>query len=239
MSGFFAVPFDANRLDGDRLARLLEHMMSKPGWFNHPMSQEEIYANCLYLLTDSSCWKWEVWKGGEFAGMLIVNRISPKVDALFHFTIFPGIGLHGIVKLLGSFLESVFQQFDLQRVTVEVPESQSRLVRFYRQRLGFKYENECILQNHPVVPILDSKAARRINITEPAAWVARQGSRREKSHWDGSQYEDLLVLRLLRQEHLERSVISPASEEAYAAREQPGSLDVARLETVHAAVRTA
>lgn len=239
--GFQVIPFGVLPLKAERLEKLLAHMCDKPGWFNHPMTADEIYATSLMTLADATVWKWEIWRGGEFAGMLILDRLSPKVDALFHFTLFPGIPLFGLQKLLADFLGYAFQQFDLQRVSVEVPEHHPKLIRFFRQRLGFKYESELHLEGHSLVELMGGKDARRLNLhmTEPVPWLARLGSRREHAHWDGQQYRDLILLRLLRSEHQERSVISPGAESPNAAREQMESLDVARLETLHTTVRTA
>jgi hypothetical protein len=94
--------------------------------------------------------------------MLIVDRISPRMDALMHFTIFPGVPLFGLQKLLASFLGSVFEQFELQRISVEIPEKHHKLIKFFQQRLCFKLENEIALAGHPIVQLLQGKEAGEI-----------------------------------------------------------------------------
>jgi RimJ/RimL family protein N-acetyltransferase len=241
---FFVIPYAISRgsaeADAMRNGAIMEHMCARPTWFNSPMTEDEIRVTCAWMLTDSGHFKWEIWRGGELVGMLLVSRVSPKVDALFHFTIFPGVPLFGLQKLLHSFLGSLFEGLDLQRISVEIPEQHPKLIRFFRQRLGFLYENEVSYRGHPLAELLSGKDARRLNLhmTEPVPWLARLGARREHAHWDGKEYRDLLLLRLLRSEYQSRSVISPASDEAEAAREQPGSLDVARW-TTDPTVRTA
>ena len=202
----FAIPFDPMRGDPARVSRLLTHMVDNTSWFAAGATPEEARANAMWLMTTPDDWRWEVWNGGTFAGMLLLSRISPKVDALFHFTLLPaketGVTLFGSRKLMWNFLGYVFDQFQLQRITVEIPEHHSKLAHWFRQRLGFKYEGEQSLSRLTKwrgVTILDTKGA--------PAWIASQGSRKERAHWDGTKWADLTVLRMTRDEYETRRAL--------------------------------
>ena len=196
----FAIPFDPMRGDPARVSRLLDHMITHAAWFAPGATPEEARANALWLMTTQDDWRWEVWNGGTFAGMLLLSRISPKVDALFHFTLLPakesGVTLTGSRKLMWNFLGYIFDQFQLQRISVEIPEHHSKLAHWFRHKLGFKYEGEQSierLQKWRGATILDTQGA--------PAWIASQGSRREKAHWDGTKWADLTLLRMLKGEY--------------------------------------
>lgn len=200
----FAIPFDLNRGPLERHTALLDHLCSNPLWFAAAASPDEIRVNAAYMMTDPSFWKWEVWSAGDFVGMLLLSKVVPRLDAVFHFTFLPassngGTTLFGSRRLLWNFLGYVFEAFDLQRISVEVPEGSVRLAHFLRQRLGFKYEGELDLDR-----LRKSKGLVRHDIPGAASWIAQQGSRREQAHWDGTKWSDVLLLRLLRSEYITR-----------------------------------
>ena len=212
----FAIPFDLTRGNPDRIVRLLDHMESNQRWFAPASTPEEARANAMWLMTSADEWKWEVWNGGQFAGMLLLSRVSPKVDALFHFTLLPsadsGVTLFSSRHLIWNFLGYVFEAFQLQRISVEIPDSgkaSRTLGHWFRQRLGFRFEGEPSLdrlRKYRGITILDETGA--------PAWVASQGSRRERAHWDGEKWADLLCLRILRSEYDARRALGPKGPEA-------------------------
>lgn len=208
----FAIPFDLSRGNPDRVVRLLDHMMEHNHWFAPGSTPDEARANAMWLMTSPDEWRWEIWNGGQFAGMFLLSRVSPKVDALFHFTLLPskesGVTLFGSRHLMWNFLGYVFDAFQLQRISVEIPDHHSKLAHWFRQRLGFRYEGEPSmdrLRKYKGLTILDEQGA--------PAWVASQGSRRERAHWDGSKWADLMVLRLLRSEYEARRALGPKGPE--------------------------
>lgn len=194
------IPFDLGRGDPARVTRLLDHMAEHAHWFAAGLTPEEARANAAWMLANTEDWKFEIWSGGTFAGMFLLSRILPKVDALFHFTLLPaketGVTLFGTRKLAHNFLGYAFETFDLQRISVEVPEHSPKLAHWLRQRLGFRYEGEMDTER-----LAKNKAIIRLGADGTAAWVAAQGSRRERSHWNGTAWSDLLLLRLLRSEY--------------------------------------
>lgn len=191
-----AVPFDLERGDPLRISRLLDHMADHPDWFSSGQTKEEIRTNAAWMLTDSSYWKYEVYNGGVFAGMLLLHNVIPKVDATFHFTLLPsketGVTLFGSRKLIWNFLGHVFEAFQLQRISVEVPCPRNKLIHWFRQRLHFRYEGERNIDR-----LTHSQGRVNLKADGIATWVAMQGSRRDRAHWDGTEWQDVMLLRIL------------------------------------------
>lgn len=199
-----AVPFDAGRGDPTRIVRILDHLASHASWFASNETPEQARLNAMYMMVNEEHWKYEVYSGGTFAGMLLLHRITPKVDALFHFTLLPaketGVTLFGSRRLLWNFLGFAFETFQLQRISVEVPEHSPKVAHFFRQRLGFRYEGE-----NDIARLQKNKAVLKFDTPGIPTWVAGQGSRRERAHWDGTEWRDLILLRLLKSEYIARA----------------------------------
>lgn len=117
---------------------------------------------------------WEVWRNGEFLGIIVLDRIVAGIDARLQFVFFDD-ELGSKEPLLQAFIARCYADFGLVRLTTEVPECMSNLIGFVRRKLGFRYEGE---------------------LQAPAS-VARRGSRRERAYWDGTRWHDVMVLRHL------------------------------------------
>lgn len=198
------VPMDMTRGDPARFSVLLEHMSAHPMWFADQATPDDARLSAAWMLTDSAFWKYEIWSGGTFAGMFLLSRVIPKVDAVFHFTLLPtketGVTLFGSRKLAWNFLGYAFDAFQLQRISVEVPEHQPKLAHWLRQRLGFRYEGETNLDR-----LRKNKGVTILDVPAAPAHISAVGSRRERSHWDGSEWRDLVLLRLLHSEYIARA----------------------------------
>jgi RimJ/RimL family protein N-acetyltransferase len=201
-----AVPYVWNRCGGTesditRNALLINHLVAHPMWSAASLSPEEIRMNAIWMATDPSHFKYEVWNGGRLGGMLILSRVVAPVDALFHFTLFgakeSGVTLFGAHKLLQTFLGSAFREFNLRRISMEISEHYPKLIRFVRQRLGFRYEGELSLERYERLRphLKDQDESMRTAI-------ALYGSRREAAHWNKStnSWADVVLLRLTREE---------------------------------------
>ena len=199
MANLIAVPYEMGRGGIDKSTRILDYMCDHPLWFSSSLSKEEIRVNSAWMLTNPEYHKWEVWNGGRLAGMLVLNRIVPPVDALFHFTLFPysesGVTLFGARKLLWNFLGWAFDQYGLRRISMEVPEHHPKLIRFARQKLGFRYEGEGNHARFSKLPIKDDPSSR--------AAVALAGARKEGAHYNPKtgEWDDVVLLRLLRRDY--------------------------------------
>jgi hypothetical protein len=165
---------------------LLDTFVAHPDFLTFPHSPEEARAIGANLLTNPGHIVFEVWKDGGIAGIMILTRIVPRVDALLHF-LFTDRDLVGKRKLLQNFVGFCFTDLGFNRLSMEVPEG-SKVERFARRVLNFGYEGESRPRNAELPKSLDQ------------VWVARQGSRSEKSYFNGNVWSDVLRLRLLASE---------------------------------------
>lgn len=141
---------------------------------------------------------WEVWQGGQFVGILLLTRITPKCDALLHFTFFDR-NLVGKRRLILNFLHYCFSELGLHRISMEIPEFVGTLVSFCRRKLGFHYEGESRAEAHPAVSALGRGVTGQMQ--KPHLWVAQQGSRRERAHWHEGTWHDVICLRQTKDEY--------------------------------------
>jgi hypothetical protein len=135
------------------------------------------------MLTDPCNVIWASYSGKTLTGIIFLSRVVPHIDALLHF-LFLDKNLVSKRKLLQGIIRLCFTEFGFNRLSMEVPEG-VRLERFARRTLGFQLEGSDRPRN-PEVPK---------SLTDD--WVARQGSRRQASHFDGTVWKDVLLLRLL------------------------------------------
>lgn len=192
-----AVPLNPLRLSERTATSLLDGMLSVPAIFPVPGTVEERRILIASILSDPLNRAWLVWNGGNLTGVLLLTHIIPQVDAQAHFVFFDRT-LFGRKALIWNLMGKVFQEYDLQRLTVEVPEYLTPLYKFVRKKLMFRLEGEGIAEQHPLV-------IQKLNPYVPngPTWVARLGSRRERACWnpETSEWSDLLRLRLLREEY--------------------------------------
>lgn len=179
--------------------KILAHCSTMSNLFPLPWSEDERKVLVANILTDSKNLYWEVWKKPpmELVGLLILTRIVPKLDALAHFAFFDR-HLVGKRPLIQTMLSWCFEQLELRRISVEIPEHLEPLIRFAR-KLGFRYEGETLAASHPMTTALEQKG-----VNHAPQWVAKWGSRLEGMHFDGQAWRDVVLLRLLREEHAMR-----------------------------------
>jgi RimJ/RimL family protein N-acetyltransferase len=183
-----ALPFDRVRLGPERCQKILDTFCDHPSWMTIPAAPEVMRVIAAKVLTDPANRIMEVWNGGEFVGLLLLTGITPGVDGLVHFVFFDR-NLVGKRRLILNWLDQCFEEFELQRVTLEVPETVEVLASFARRKLGFKFEGE----------------DRQKDVKhQDAVHIAKQGSRKERAHFDKGEWRDILRLRLLREERMGR-----------------------------------
>ncbi len=225
----FQRPGETPEHAGTRGGAILDQMVAHPMWFAAGAPKEDIRQQSAWLLTHPEHWKFEVWLGGRLVGMIVLSRITPKVDALLHFTFF-GTNLFSARQLLWNFLGYAFDTLGLQRISFEVPEHVVGLIKFARRKLCFLYEGEVDCRDKPVARFLASKEAKKHHSADAHTWIAKQGSRREGAHFDGTKWQDIILLRLLKSEWLAHEG-TPGVEPIATITESEDSSDVARLET--------
>ena len=187
-SGYLAVPFDRVRLGPARCQVILDTFCAHPSWMSAPLGPEMARIVAATVLTNPEHKIMEVWRGGDLVGLLLLTDISLGVDALCHFVFFDKslVGKRGLIL---NWLDQCFEEFQLQRITLEVPETVEVLASFARRKLGFKYEGE---DRDPALKHQD------------AVHHAKQGSRKERAHYVNGEWRDVLRLRLLRDERMGR-----------------------------------
>jgi hypothetical protein len=193
----YAKPFDwtANPV---HTTALLDGLAAYPEFLAFHHDHEQARGLAATILTHPEHVVYATYDGPDITGAIILSRMSPLVDALLHF-VFLDRNLVGKRKLLRNFINLCFTDLGFARLSMEVPdlkvplekggESRGiRLERFARKALGFRLEGE-IRDRNPELPKSLSNS-----------WVARQGSRRESAYFDGTQWHDVILLRLLARE---------------------------------------
>ena len=191
---YLAIPFQFNPRRAVINDALLTGCLHLPNLFPVPGTEQDRKIAVAAWLTDPDNLFWEVWHGGTLIGILGVTRVILGLDALAHLAFYDR-QLWGRRQLVLCMMGWAFRELRLQRLSVEIPEHLEPLIRFVRAKLGFHYEGESLAAGHPEVQHLE---ARRIN--GPARWVAKFGARRERCHWDGTEWRDLVAMRILKEE---------------------------------------
>lgn len=93
----------------------------------------------LQILFDpSSIWLEIFREGSGPVGVAYLNHIIPRFDALGHFAVWDGVA-SGREEIFWLIAEWMFSNFELRRISCEIPPYQSGVIRFTK-RLGFKQE---------------------------------------------------------------------------------------------------
>lgn len=192
-----AVPFQPLNVNERTAQVLLDGMLSVPAIFPIPGSVEERRVLIASILSNPLHRVWLVWNGGSLIGAILLTEILRHVDAQCHLVFFDRT-LFGRKALLWNLMGMVFEEYDLQRLTVEVPEYLTPLYKFVRKKLYFRLEGEGAAEQHPLV-------VEKLNPYVPngPTWAARLGSRRERAclNPETNTWCDMLRLRLLRGEY--------------------------------------
>lgn len=194
----YARPFDWQAANPIEVVALLDGFVAFPEFLAYPHSPEQARVLGAALLTDPKHLVFEARAGTDITGILMLTRVVPRVDALFHF-MFIDRDLASKRKLLKNFLGYCFTDLGFHRLSMEVPDVKidleaggrdrgTRLERFARRTLGFRLEGE-IRDRNPELPKC---------VTND--FIARQGSRSEQTYFDGQKWSDIVRLRLLASE---------------------------------------
>ena len=221
-----AVPFQPLNVNERTAESLLNGMLSVPAIFPAPGNLEERRVLIASILSDPLNRVWLVWQSGSLIGCLLLTHIVPKIDAQAHFVFFDRT-LFGRRNLIWNLMGKVFQEYDLQRLTVEVPEYLTPLYKFVRKKLMFRLEGEGVAEQHPLAEKIHT--AIQPYVKDGAAWLTRLGSRRERAclNPETQTWVDMLRLRLLRSEYEEAAVHASRPAESVGARRSPGSAPTA------------
>jgi len=140
-------------------------------------------------LTDTNSKVWEVWEvGGEVVGIIFFSDIIPGNDATGHYIFFDE-KLSDKTEVLKEVMEWAFEDHvdegwqALRRITIEIPDHASALVRHAHKRLGF---------GGPFRHVLSS---REFQGKETKTTVRVEGIKENAVMWRG-ELRDLLILGL-------------------------------------------
>ena len=170
-----------------KVSALLDYVVQHPEFAGIPTDADGQRRMAAAALANPNVAKWEVWDDDRFCGLLLLHDVVPLHTATFDLCLVDG-NLVGKRTLLQNFLRMCFTDLGFQRIGMQIPEG-FRLERFARSVLGFRYEGERRARS-PELPAA-------LNMT----WVAKQGARRERAHWGGQRWRDLMLLRLLADEY--------------------------------------
>lgn len=193
---FIVVAYDPFRGDPAKNVLILDQLCARPEWTVAPLSPEAMRVNYAANLTHPAHRIYEVWRGGQLVGILTLTRVVPGLEAVLHFVFFDG-NLTGKRRLLRHFISTCFRDHGFRRLVMQVPEPVETLIRFARVKLGFRFEGETGVSDHP--------ALARLGMDNPQVWVARQGSKKEQAHWHDGRWVDVVNLRLLASEWTEEA----------------------------------
>lgn len=176
---------------------LLDAFVAQPDFITYPHPPEIARRMGAHILTDPANIIWATYCDKSLTGLILLQRVVPYVDALVHF-LFLDKNLASKRKLLQNVIGTCFTEFGFNRLSMEMPEG-VRLERFARKVLGFKFEGEDRAKDTD----LPSEGARDW-ASKNYQWIARQGSRMESAHFDGTEWRDIIKLRLLANEWSDR-----------------------------------
>lgn len=185
----FAKRYDWRTIDPVDNTELLDAFVAHPEFLVYPREPLVARTIAAAMVTNDRNMVWVTYTDQTLTGIVILTRIEPQVDALLHF-LFLDKDLVSKRKLLKNLIAHCFRDLGFNRLSMEVPEG-VRLERFARKVLGFRLEGETRPRNAELPKSLSDN------------WVARQGSRREAAYYDGTDWKDVLLLRLLAREWVE------------------------------------
>jgi len=146
-------------------------------------------ASVAKTLSDSGSRVWEVWRvGGEVVGVIYFTNIVPGGDATGHYIFFDE-KLRDKTEVLNEIMAWAFEDHPeegwiaLRRITIEIPDHASALVRHAHKRLGF---------GGPFRHVLSK---RTFQGKEVKSTVRVEGVKKNAVLWRG-EFRDLIILGL-------------------------------------------
>lgn len=138
-SGLLATPFNPFEGAESKNATVLEACVAHPERFMVSLRSGDPRIVIAGFLTHPDNAAWEVWRGGAFCGILLLDRIVPCVEARVQFVFFDD-ELASKAPLLSDFIAYCFGEFGFHRLTFEAPNHMTTLASFAKRKLGFVHE---------------------------------------------------------------------------------------------------
>jgi len=195
------------------LDRLSEH---DSWWTDFDAGRRERAAA---ILTNQSNILFEIWRKDELpvvdpdgmhpyrvidlsmqpVGLVMFSSIMPRVDCQFHPISFDGKLSNALGKrnILLSLMAWAFQSLQVERISAEVPEFAGPLIRYARQKLGFRFEAE----GRTITRWTRASRRRAEKVTQvPDAASAALGSRKHRIVRYHGEWFDMMLLSVTRDE---------------------------------------
>jgi RimJ/RimL family protein N-acetyltransferase len=186
--GTFARPYVHN--DPNKWEYILDKCCAHRPWFDDAVWENEETrrgAASKYLADTWVSGKlWEVWRGADLVGILLLTDITHS-DAKCHFVFFDH-KLSDKQSLCLSVMQWAFEHLDLHCLRLEIPTYARILIKFARRKLGFRYEAEGRAFSWP---------ADATPLTERDAML---GARRHHATKYKGEWHDVLLLSITREE---------------------------------------
>ena len=175
----------------ERWSTLLDGVCSHRAWFDDAVWHDESKkrATAASYLADGILHGvlWEVWRGDELTGVILLNQLTLGRAGTAHFVFFDR-KLADKRALCLNGMAWAFDKLDLQVIRTEVPTYARALAHWARKKLGFRWEAE------------DRKLSWPDDARPLTAREAELGSRRYRTMLYNGEWVDTLLLSLTREE---------------------------------------
>lgn len=201
MAEYLALPFSLEPII--KVSYLLDRMVEHDNWWSDfQAGRREIAAS---ILTDPNSVLFEIWRRGDMmpdaqpVGLVVFTDITPRVNCTFHPLFFDGKMANALGKrrILLSLLLWAFQQLQVERVSIEIPEFGAALIHYARKKLGFRFEAEGRMISRWTR--VSRRRSERVTQT-PTAAQAALGSRKHRIVRYRGEWHDLILLSVTRDE---------------------------------------
>jgi len=196
-SGVFAVPYVHN--DPARLEYIIDKCAAHRPWFDDFVWEDPEARRKATVKYLANAWDeghlWEVYRGKELVGVLLLNEVRFRTDASCHFVFFDRTLKDKRVLCL-NVMRWAFEHLELHRLSIEVPTYARALANFARKKLGFRYEAEARVFSWPR------------DESPLSTQAAMLGSRKHQRTLYKHEWHDVLLLSITREEfrHFVRSI---------------------------------
>lgn len=195
-----------------RLNYIIDKCMEHRPWFDDYTWDDANARRMAIIRYLAVAWRegklWEVYDGKDLVGVLLLNEIRYRIDALCHFVFFDH-KLADKQALCLSTMQWAFKHLGVHKLSIEVPTYARALANFARKKLGFRYEAEARMFSWPK----DASPLTR--------GAAELGSRKHHHTLYKREWHDVLLLSVTREEFdaFVRSLIEARREEPEGHRE--------------------
>jgi len=138
-----AVPFTPVPLD--KFEAIVNACVAHRPWFHDFLwnsGPEKVREAVIAYLADgfNNGKLWEVWRGSELTGILLINELVPFVEGRVHMVFFDS-KLADKYQLCLNLMEWAYDKIPVEVLRVEIPTYARALIKYVR-KLGYVYEGE-------------------------------------------------------------------------------------------------